>query len=216
MLTELDWLLYPEDCEVLITPHSLSPYLIEKNGSTALRWYSEQNNWKIAKNHQIYDLENIDVFIRPPKVRYLSGLYTWLQWLKRDHNLDLATAEWFAKEFSFLNRHYLPQFHWLLNLARYVNPTCTINFHKFETFSQHFPNNHNPHGFKYEADWGRNVLQQQKKLDFWFYLDDILRELDGKSFNWYEFRNYFKSNYSDTYHVLTRTSSSISNVLSTT
>lgn len=214
MLTEIDWLIFPNDCEVLTTPHSVSPYLIEKNGSTALRWYAEQNNWNIVCNEQISKLPNVDVFVRRPRSRYLSGLYTWLQWLKRDHNLDLSTAEWFATEYSFLNRHFLPQFHWLLNLARYVAPEQYLTFHRFEDFTEYFPHNHNPHGFKYDPSWGQRVLQQRKNLDFWFYLDDILRGYAGQSLTWRDFLQDFQKTQPDAYKTLTQTNRVINNVLS--
>lgn len=215
MLTEIDWLIFPNDCEVLATPHSVSPYLIEKNGSTALRWYAEQHAWPILRNEQISELDSVDVFVRRPRSRYLSGLYTWLQWIKRDHNIDLATAEWFATEYSFLNRHFLPQFHWLLNLARYVAPEQRIQFHRFEDFTEHFPHNHNPHGFKYDPDWGQQVIQRTN-LDFWFYLDDILREYAGQSLTWREFLNDFKTKRTDTWETLTQTNRAINYVLSQT
>jgi len=49
--------------------------------------------------------------------------------MSRDHpELDSKTVLWFAQNYLFLNRHYAPQFLWLINLARYLHQDTKLNF----------------------------------------------------------------------------------------
>src|SRR5210317_1138681 len=115
MLTQFDTELFPNDCEVVeMLSHNQFVYLIQKNGSSSLRREIRDNNLKVYSNHEIADLDNIDVYIRDPQQRYISGVNTYIQQLIRDHpHLDPSTCIWFATRYNFLNRHYLPQFLWL-------------------------------------------------------------------------------------------------------
>jgi hypothetical protein len=87
------------------------------------------NPCRIITNQQIQKLNNIDVIVRDPQDRLVSGINTFLQHTVRDNpDLDPNTVEWFALNYLSLNRHYASQFSWLLNVARYLNPDTTLNF----------------------------------------------------------------------------------------
>ena len=87
------------------------------------------NPCRIIVNQQIQKLTNIDVIVRDPQDRLISGINTFIQHTVRDNpDLDPPTVKWFALNYLCLNRHYASQFSWLLNLARYLNPVTTLNF----------------------------------------------------------------------------------------
>lgn len=130
MLSHLDRSIFPDRCEVIeVIPSQRYVYPIFKNGSTTLYWEARQLDWKIKFNEQIKKLSSIDVILREPSERFISGISTFVQHVLRDNpNLDQATVLWFAKNYLFLNRHYCPQFLWLVNLAKYLSPSTQLNF----------------------------------------------------------------------------------------
>jgi hypothetical protein len=136
MRTALDTELFPDLCEVVEMPlHNQWVYLIQKNGNSSLRHQQTRDNLAVFTNDEILALDYVDVYIRNPRDRYVSGVNTYLQHLQRDYpELDLSTAFWFAKRYKFLNTHYLPQFHWLANLSRYLRSDTKIRFRNFKDF----------------------------------------------------------------------------------
>ena len=138
MRTALDTELFPDLCEVVEIPlHSQWVYLIQKNGNSSLRRQQARDNLNVFANDQIRALDYVDVYIRNPRARYVSGVNTYLQHLQRDHpELDFSTAFWFAKRYKFLNTHYLPQFHWLANLSRYMHSDAKIRLRNFKDFAK--------------------------------------------------------------------------------
>lgn len=130
MLSYLDCIIFPDRCEVIeVLPSQRYVYPIFKNASTSLFWQAQQCNWKIKINEQIKKLNNIDVILRDPHERLISGLNTFAQQVIRDNpDLDHKTVLWFAKKYLFLDRHYCPQFFWLVNLFRYMSDDATVTF----------------------------------------------------------------------------------------
>jgi hypothetical protein len=115
--------------------HNQWIYLIQKNGSSSLRVQQSRENLAVFTNDEISALDYVDVYIRNPRARYVSGINTYLQHLQRDHpELDYLTAFWFARRYKFLNTHYLPQFHWVANLSKYLRDDTLIRFRNFQTF----------------------------------------------------------------------------------
>lgn len=100
---------------------------IFKNGSSGLRMWASQNRAKILFNEQITKLSCVDVILRDPDSRLLSGINSFIQFTLRDHpDLDHKTVTWFATNYFWLDRHYSSQFSWLLVLARYMDPQCRM------------------------------------------------------------------------------------------
>jgi hypothetical protein len=130
MLSHLDCIIFPDRCEVIeLEPSQRYVYPIFKNGQTSLYHFARRNNSKILVNEQIQKVTSIDVILRDPQQRLESGINTFIQMTMRDHpGLNVQTVSWFAKNYLFLNRHYAPQFLWLVNLARYMNSDAQINF----------------------------------------------------------------------------------------
>jgi hypothetical protein len=208
MRTAVDFELFPEDCEVAQIPlHNQWVYLIQKNGSSSIRLRLKKNNYIIFSNEQIRSLDVIDVYIREPRSRYVSGVNTYLQHLERDHpGLDRDTAFWFAKRYKFLNRHYLPQFHWLANLSRYLSPATEIRFRDFKTFGDIVDLNFRALVTPPSEEFVTKLLADDPGLELWLFLDQILLELVGKSMTWSELLDYYKNNhYNIIKHVLPKT-----------
>lgn len=130
MLSHLDCIIFPDRCEVIeLEPSQRYVYPIFKNGQTSLVGYARKNSLRILLNEQIAKAKSVDVILRDPQQRLESGINTFIQMTMRDNpGLDSNTVLWFAKNYLFLNRHYAPQFFWVLNLARYVDPKAPMNF----------------------------------------------------------------------------------------
>lgn len=186
MLTALDSELFPDDCEVVeIPPRGLKVYLIQKNGSTSLRLDAEKHGWRILKNKDLRSLPYVDVYIRDPRDRYLSGINTFLQYLLRDvPGLDRKTCIYLVLRYPFLNRHFLPQWHWLANLARFLNPNCVIRLHDLKDLENVTKFRSNAGIEPYDVDWPDSIAQDIDKMETWFLLDKILLGLCGQSLTW--------------------------------
>jgi hypothetical protein len=208
MRTALDTELFPDRCEVVSLPlHNQWIYLIQKNGNSSLRHQQARDNLEMFTNDEIQTLDHVDVYIRNPRSRYISGINTYLQHLQRDYpELDLSTAFWFAKEYKFLNTHYLPQFHWLANLSRYLRSDAKIRFRNFKDFGAITR-------FKFHADvvpptqdFVDRLLTDNSGIELWLYLDQILLDLAGQEFTWSQLLEYYQRNHKNIIeHVLPKT-----------
>ena len=208
MRTALDTELFPDLCEVVEMPlHNQWVYLIQKNGNSSLRFQQARDNLAVFTNNEISALDYVDVYIRNPRARYVSGVNTYLQHLQRDHpELDLPTAFWFAKRYKFLNTHYLPQFHWLANLARYLRGDAKIRIRNFKDFGAITDFKSRAEVTPPSQDFVTMLLKENHGIELWLYLDQILLELAGQEFTWTELIEYYQRNYKNTIeHVLPKT-----------
>jgi hypothetical protein len=130
MLSYLDCIIFPDRCDVIeVVPSQRYVYPIFKNASSSLHYEAIQSNWRIIINEQIKKLSHIEVILRDPQQRLVSGFNTFIQHvLQENPELDQNTVVWFAKNYLFLDRHYCPQFFWLINLARYLSPDTALTF----------------------------------------------------------------------------------------
>ena len=205
MKTALDTELFPKNCEVVEIPlHNQWVYLIQKNGNSSLRLQQEKDNLAMFTNEQILGLDYVDVYIRNPRIRYVSGVNTYLQHLQRDHpELDYDTCFWFAKHYKFLNTHYLPQFHWLANLSRYVRKDAKIRIRDFRDFGNITEFQSRARISPADQQFAKQLLDNNTGLELWLYLDQILLQLAGNEMTWSEILEYYKTNHQDIIqHVL--------------
>ena len=130
MLSHLDRIVFPDRCEVIeVVPSQRYVYVIFKNGHSSFDSFTITNPRRVLINQQIQKLNSIDVIVRNPEDRLISGINTFIQHTVRDNpSLDRATVEWFALNYLSVDRHYVSQFAWLLNLARYLNVNAELNF----------------------------------------------------------------------------------------
>jgi len=205
LLTALDRELFPKHCEVIeISPHNQLVYLIQKNGSSSLREQQKKYNLAVFTNEQILNFDQVDVYIRNPRARYVSGVNTYLQQLLRDHpELDINTVFWFAKRYKFLNTHYLPQFFWIANLSQYLKPTSKIRFRDFRDISTITEFQDRALVIPPNKEFVKKLLSDDPTLELWLYLDQILLELSGQQLTWQELVDYYQVNHRDIIkHVL--------------
>lgn len=129
MLSNLDQIIFPNSCEVLeIVPQQHYVYPIFKNGSRSL----VRSNFRTLAPDELKQLDVVDVFVRDPYERFLSGVNTYLANL--DPAVDRASAMFFIKNYLFLNRHFAPQIFWLINLHRFSNTKFRIRpMHELST-----------------------------------------------------------------------------------
>lgn len=209
MKTALDTELFPNLCEVIEIPlHSQWVYLIQKNGSSSLRRQQSRDNLAVFTNDEISALDYVDVYVRNPRARYVSGINTYLQHLQRDHpELDYLTAFWFARRYKFLNTHYLPQFYWLANLSKYLREDTKIRFRNFKDFNKITDINFGPVGINAPtAEFVKTLFEKDSDIEFWLFLDQILLDLTGQELTWYQLLEYYKNRHSEVIkHVLSQT-----------
>lgn len=209
MRTALDIELFSDKCEVVEVPlHNQCVYLIQKNGHSSLKNQQKRFDLSVFTNDQIRALDYVDVYIRNPRGRYVSGVNTYLQLLQLEHpELDPSTAFWFAKRYKFLNSHYLPQFYWLANLSQYLRDDAKIRLRDFKDFAKiitHFPERELVTAPTKE--FVDQLLSNDPGLDLWLYLDRILLDLAGQEFTWNELLQYYQSHHPDIIqHVLPKT-----------
>ena len=199
MFTALDVELYPRDCDVVEIPHhNLNIYRMFINGSTTLRKMVEKKHYNIFQNEKIYQLRSVDILLRAPRQRYVAGVDMFVKVIKKDNpDLDLKTCIWFANRYSFLNRHYATQFHWLLNLARFVNPDCQIRFHDFSLLATITDINDKVTRDPLDPEIISKIESYLPHKEFWFLLDDILIGLQGQSLTWNEIKKIFRDHPAD-------------------
>ena len=114
MLSYIDPILFPDEILVVELTRDRYVYPIFKNGSSGLFKKAKT----ILSPDAIRNLTHIEVFVREPFERYISGVQTYLRY---NPHLDRATALTMIDEFLFLNRHFTLQFHWLVNLQRFTD-----------------------------------------------------------------------------------------------
>jgi len=200
MHTALDTELFPEICEVVAIPlHNQWVYLIQKNGSSSLRIQQSRENLAVFTNDEISALDYVDVYIRSPRARYVSGINTYLQYLQRDHpELDYLTAFWFARRYKFLNTHYLPQLHWVANLSKYLRDDTKIRFRNFQNFDQITHIDAKPTGVTApDEKFIEALFENDTNIELWLFLDQILLDLAGQEMTWTELLQHYQRNYPD-------------------
>jgi hypothetical protein len=205
MRTALDTELFPKRCEVVHLPlHNQWVYLIQKNGSTSLRSLQAKDNLAVFIDDKISTLDHVDVYIRSPRARYVSGVNTYLQHLQRDHpELDYSTAFWFAQRYKFLNTHYLPQFYWIANLSKYLRDDAKIRFRNFQDFYK-ITDIHEDAGITTPTKkFIQKLFQNNNSIEIWLYLDQILLDLVDKELTWNQLYEHYQINHPDVIaHVL--------------
>lgn len=206
MFTEIDHILYPDKCEVLrIGSNYFFP--IFKNGSSSLREHASKTDSSKVINQQISKCDQIKVFLRDPKQRFVSGLHTFIN---KNPNLDKDTIIWFVQNYLFLDRHFLPQFLWLTNLTQFCNEECNLTFYGMEDISL-FVNEHVNSINEYDEQ--AFEILNSKNISTYLQLDDHLLKFVGKSVPWHEIYSSFKQEEKYLYNHIFEKAKSISNAV---
>jgi hypothetical protein len=216
MFSELDHVIFPDSCEVIeIVPSQHYVYPIFKNGSSSLYKTLKKSSWSVIKDRDINDIQcPITVYLRDPKDRFISGINTFLYFAKRDGlKLDTPTVLWVVKNFLWIDRHFCPQFFWLINLARYSQAPLILK--NIKDINDVVDINHRA-GVEPPND---NLLTQLDeympwdKLELYFYLDQILIDKIGTSVDFAHILQDIKHNHSNLYNDVFGKNLEIVNVL---
>lgn len=137
MFSEIDKTIFTDSCEVISTSQ-LFVYPIFKNGKSSLYDAMAAQSWRVIRDIDIALIQDpITVFVRDPRARFISGVNTYIQHLQRDvPNIDVPTALWFVNQYLFLNKHYCPQFYWLINLARWAGPDVVLDIRPMQRLNE--------------------------------------------------------------------------------
>jgi len=187
MLLRLFEIIYPNKCEVIKLPSNEYFYPIFKNGSTSVSEYARQTNSKFLINEQLSKLDTINIVLRDPNERYLSGIKTFVNNTKKENpNLDILTILWAAENYLFLDRHYAPQLSWLINLHKY-SKTAKLRLHGMSHLRQFTPLHMIP--TNNEIQFHPDDIERIKNNvhnEMYLRLDNLLYNLIGKELTFSE------------------------------
>lgn len=217
MFSELDNIIFPDGCEVIeIVPSQHYVFPIFKCGRSSLTESMDNKGWTFVAEKNISKIKQpITVFLRDPRDRFFSGINTFIQHLQNhDPSLDRKNILYFANRYLFLNRHYAPQFFWLLNLARFIGEDAKIKLCHMTDISK-LTDVHSDAGIipmnaqdKIEMenlDWA--------KLELFVYLDQILIDHIGQTMSIKEILQHVKQNHSELYKLIFQKTLDLVNVL---
>jgi len=201
VVSQLDNIIFPDRCDVLeIVPSQRYVYPIYKNGSSSLY----NSGFRLMDHDELPNIPIVDIYVRNPYDRFVTGVNTFLQ-----HNaeLDQQTLLHFVTEYLFLNRHFCPQFHWLVNLQRFTNAKIRIN--PIEALSDII---------SLKFNQSHNTLLADRlctdKVNFYLSIDRVLTEdLLGKTVTFKLIMQTMQYRYPDVYTELVQRSIVLSNVL---
>lgn len=182
MLSRIDDIIYPNRCEVIefLDPQRFV-YPIFKNGRSSLVEHAQQQKYKILVNEQIKKIPIIDIILRDPTTRFISGINTFVyHTLKENENLDLNTIIYFAENYLFLNRHYAPQLSWVLNLKKYLHKDTRLKLHDMSSLPMFTPLTTKPFEENFLNDQVIERLKNNVHNEMYIRLDSLLLQLVGQ------------------------------------
>jgi hypothetical protein len=105
------------DCEIIRMGQDWI-YPIFKNGWNGFRLAKEESRF----NEHISEVEMINIYIRNPVARFSSGVnkYAQLHGMEPDMVVQQIESE------GLTNRHWMPQWYWLLHLSKYYKKDVKI------------------------------------------------------------------------------------------
>ena len=194
MLSRIDDIIYPNRCEVIeFSDPQRFVYPIFKNGSSSLTEYARQQGYKTLLNEQIKRISIIDVVLRDPMDRFLSGFNTYVYNTKQANpQLDVDTIIYFAENYLFLNRHYAPQLSWLLNLNKYLHRNARLKLHDMTALTTFTPLTIKPLEDKLLNTQVVERLKTNIHNEMYQQLDHLLLELIGKEVTFTEILDHLK------------------------
>jgi hypothetical protein len=194
MLSRLDDIIYPNRCEVIeIEASQRYIYPIFKNGSSSLTEYAQAQQLKILFNEQIRKLSDINIIIRNPQERFISGFNTYVYNTKQENpQLDLDTVIYFAETYLFLNRHYAPQFSWIVNLTRYADKHTKLHLLGMDSLKNFTPLNIKPNETPLLSAEVVDRLTTNIHNEMYLRIDNLLLNLVGESMTFDEILKYLK------------------------
>ena len=216
MFSEVDSIIFPDSCEVIQVASQQFVYPIFKCGRSSLTWGMESRGWTFVPEKDISKINTpIRIFVRDPRKRFLSGINTYLQHLAADGNgLDPHTVLYFINRYLFLNRHYAPQFFWLLNLARFARADTLVTFSPM-TDIVHLVDSNNHAGIKPMTDELKQHIDSfdWSSVELYYALDQILINHTGKTVTIHKLLTHVQNDYPELYDLIFKKTLTITDVL---
>jgi len=216
MFSEVDSIIFPDSCEVIQLASQQFVYPIFKCGRSSLTESMKFNGWTFVAEKDIASItQPIRIFLRDPRDRFLSGVNTYIQHLENEGNdLDQHTVLYFVNRYLFLNRHYAPQFFWLLNLARFARLDTLVTFSPMTEISQ-LTDRHSHADMHPVANELKEKIESfsWSKLELYFYLDQILLDHIGKTTSIQNLIKHIQTNHNTLYELVFQKTLNITNVL---
>ena len=108
-------------------------YPIFKNGRTSLYHYGREKQAKTFTNKQLKNFKHIHVFLREPDERFISGVNTYIEFHQfkfesywRNYGSQEDTILKQIEEMKICDRHFVPQYFWLLHLSKYFKGSVRL------------------------------------------------------------------------------------------
>ena len=217
MFSEVDSIIFPNSCEVIQVASQQFVYPIFKCGRSSLTWEMASKGWTFVAEKDIDKIDTpIRIFVRDPRERFLSGVNTYLQHLAAEGNdLDQHTVLYFVNRYLFLNRHYAPQFFWLLNLARFARPDTLVTFSPMTEISQltHFNSRAGVEPLTNELKQKINSFNWTA-VELYYALDQILIDHIDKTITIHGLLTHVQDKHPNLYDLVFKKTLNITNVLS--
>ena len=176
----------------------------------------ESNGWTFVDESDIPKIQTpITIFLRDPRQRFISGVNTFLQHLlSKEKNLDQDTVLYFVNNYLFLNRHFSPQFFWLLNLSRFAGTDKLLSLNHLSDIKL-LTDLQDDAEVDPITDELRNKIQKfnWEKLELYLYLDQILIDNIGKTMTILELLDHVKRDHKDLYDLVFRKTLNIVDIL---
>lgn len=110
---------------VLIKKIYILPIL--KNGHTSIKTHAEKHKCPWFTYNQCAELKNIQVFLRSPLERFVSGVHSYIEFEKRKTPmLDYYSAIEDIRKNRTMNKHFAPQFMWISDLSKYFKGVLSL------------------------------------------------------------------------------------------
>lgn len=205
MFGNIDKSIFTNTCEVLeVVPDQRYVYPIFKNGSTSLN----SMHYKKVAEQDLAQLSNIDIFVRNPHERFISGAQTYIS--KLDPTFDKQTALYFIKTYLYLNKHFCPQLFWLINLKKFTSAKITIR--PWEEINSITPFTKNQSTVDQQV---KDYFANDATVLFYNEMDEVLTvNLIGQTVTFEEILEELKIHYSELYHELFDNARGVFNVVS--
>lgn len=216
MFSEVDNTIFPDSCEVIQVASQQFVYPIFKCGRSSLQISMESRGWTYVPEQKISDIKDpITVFLRDPRQRFVSGVNTYLQHLQAEGNgLDQHTVLYFVNRYLFLNRHYAPQFFWLLNLARFAGVDCQVSLKPITDINL-LTDQHSHAMVEPMTDQLRQHIESfdWSKLELYLLLDQCLLEHMGQTLTIRHLINHVQTHKPELYKLIFRPTLDLVDVL---
>jgi hypothetical protein len=202
MLSYLDPILFPDQCQILEVGPDRYVYPIFKNGSSSLL----AANPRALNYFEMRELRTVEIFLREPFERYISGVQTYL---RQNTHLDRATALTMIDQYLFLNSHFSLQFHWIVNLQKFTDAWMYFRpIDELHTATEHTWN------VLARDEVLVNYFGNNQKLKYYLQLDKILYEdFMGKTVPLKQIIRFIHDNHNTLYNEVIDRSIRICNVL---